>query len=64
MSNGPTPETIEALENGAIDFGIVSTPFEGREEMRAVPVRQIENILLPEAGSGNSWKGGSWITES
>ena len=49
VSNGPTPETIEALENGAIDFGIVSTPFEGREEMRAVPVRQIENIFI--AGS-------------
>ena len=49
VSNGPTPETIDALENGSIDFGIVSTPFEGREEMQAIPVRQIENIFI--AGS-------------
>lgn len=46
VSNGPTPETIAALENGAIDFGIVSTPFDEREGICSVPVRQVENIFI------------------
>lgn len=31
VSNGPTPETLEALYQGHIDFGIVSTPFETKQ---------------------------------
>lgn len=46
VSNGPTPETIDALESGSIDFGIVSTPFDERGGLRSVPVRQIENIFI------------------
>ena len=46
VSNGPTPETIDALENGGIDFGIVSTPFDERNGLCSTPVKEIENIFI------------------
>lgn len=46
VSNGPTPETLELLEEGKIDFGIVSTPFELKSGLKAVPVREIEDIFV------------------
>ena len=46
VSNGPTPETIDALENGGIDFGIVSTPFDERNGLCSIPVKEIENIFI------------------
>ena len=30
VSNAPTPETIQSLYEGRIDFGVVSTPFDAR----------------------------------
>ena len=35
VSNAPTPETIESLYEGKIDFGVVSTPFDARPEVEA-----------------------------
>lgn len=49
VSNGPTPETIQALEAGNIDFAVVSTPFQMDKGLEAVEVKQIENIFI--AGS-------------
>lgn len=46
VSNGPTPETLGYLHEGRIDFGIVSTPFEVRAGIKAVPVRNVENIFI------------------
>lgn len=46
VSNGPTPETLSALREGKIDFGVVSTPFEVSEDMSAVPVRKIEDVFV------------------
>lgn len=46
VSNGPTPETLEALREGKIDFGVVSTPFEEAGDMTAVPVREIEDVFV------------------
>lgn len=46
VSNGPTPETLTALREGKIDFGVVSTPFEVSEDMSAVPVRKIEDVFV------------------
>lgn len=53
VSNGPTPETIDALENGGIDFGIVSTPFDERNGLCSIPVKEIENIFI----AGNRFRG-------
>lgn len=49
VSNAPTPETIRSLEEGRIDFGVVSTPFEAGKGVRRVPVSSIRNVFI--AGS-------------
>lgn len=46
ITNGPTPETLEKLVEGKIDFGLVSTPFEQTEHMRVKKVREIEDIFV------------------
>lgn len=46
VSNGPTPETIQALYEGKIDFGVVSTPFEARPGVETVPVKKIRNTFV------------------
>lgn len=46
VTNAPTPETLQFLRDGRIDFGIVSTPFEEREDIRSVPVREIEDVFV------------------
>lgn len=49
VTNAPTPDTIEYLYEGKIDFGIVSEPFQTRPEITAVPVKEIQDIFV--AGS-------------
>lgn len=46
VSNGPTPETLEELYEGHIDFGIVSTPFETKQAIKSFPVREIQNVFI------------------
>ncbi len=46
VSNAPTPETLRNLRENKIDFGVVSTPFDGREGLRAVNVREIEDVFV------------------
>ena len=46
VSNGPTPETLEALYQGHIDFGIVSTPFETKQAVKSFPVQEIRNVFI------------------
>ena len=46
VSNGPTPETLKLLREGSIDFGVVSTPFEETEELKAMRVREIEDVFV------------------
>ncbi len=60
VSNGPTPETIDALENGGIDFGIVSTPFDERNGLCSIPVKEIENIFIAGNRFRGSLRAGSW----
>ncbi len=49
VSNAPTPETIRSLEEGRIDFGVVSTPFHADRGIRRVSVSSIRNVFI--AGS-------------
>ena len=46
VSNGPTPETLEALQEGKIDFGVVSTPFEKTGDVESISVREIEDVFV------------------
>lgn len=46
VTNGPTPETLMKLEEGRMDFCVVSTPFEAREEFEVIKVREIEDIFV------------------
>ena len=46
VSNAPTPETLRNLRENKIDFGVVSTPFEGGDGLCAVNVREIEDVFV------------------
>lgn len=46
VTNAPTPETLALLEEGKIDFGIVSEPFEQQQGMDVIPVRTIEDVFV------------------
>ena len=44
VSNAPTPETLCYLQEGKIDFGVVSTPLGETAGIRARKVREIEDV--------------------
>ena len=46
VSNAPTPETLELLRAGKIDFGVVSTPFEAGRDITSTEVRKIEDVFV------------------
>ena len=53
VTNAPTPETLHNLQEGQIDFGVVSTPFEKNSHLTVRPVKEIEDIFV--AGSNFSY---------
>jgi len=46
VTNGPTPETLDYLYEGKIDFGIVSEPFEAKPEIKVNKVRELQDIFV------------------
>ena len=46
VTNGPTPETLRYMQEGRIDFGIVTAPVTGHEEVNVYPVRPIQDIFV------------------
>ena len=52
MTNAPTPETIRCLEEGKIDFGVVTTPFSGHGAIHSTEVKSIDNVFI----AGSSFK--------
>lgn len=46
VTNAPTPETLEFLRNGRIDFGVVSTPLPDSADIGVIPVREIEDVFV------------------
>jgi len=46
VSNAPTPETLRNLQEGKLDFGVVSTPFAGNDSFCPEVVREIEDIFV------------------
>ena len=46
VTNAPTPETLELLKAGKIDFGIVSTPFHENSDFSVLKVKEIEDCFV------------------
>ena len=46
VTNAPTPETLLHLQDGKIDFGVVSTPFVTNEHLVSRPVKEIEDVSV------------------
>lgn len=46
VTNAPTPETLQYLQEGKIDFGVVSTPFPETAGIETEKVREIEDIFV------------------
>lgn len=46
VTNAPTPETLDLLRLGKIDFGAVSMPFLEGAELSVMPVREIEDVFV------------------
>lgn len=46
VTNAPTPETILNLESGQIDFAVISTPADIPHHMKAVKVREIQDVFV------------------
>jgi DNA-binding transcriptional LysR family regulator len=49
VTNAPTPDTIDFLNAGKIDFGVVSSPLAQKYKLSIIPVCEIEDIFV--AGS-------------
>lgn len=49
VTNGPTPETLRYMQEGKIDFGVVTGPLQCKSDIIIRPVREIEDIFV--AGS-------------
>lgn len=52
VTNAPTPDTLQYLYDGKIDFGIVSEPFETKQEIEIRKVKEIQDIFV----AGKSFK--------
>lgn len=46
VTNAPTPETLKHLQDGKIDFGVVSTPVNSRREWKKQTVRGISDVFV------------------
>lgn len=46
VTNAPTPDTLNSLEKGTIDFAVVSTPFLEKEAYQIWPVKEIQDIFV------------------
>ncbi len=46
VTNAPTPDTLEHLRLGRIDFGVVSEPFETKPDMEVIRIRKIQDIFV------------------
>lgn len=46
VTNAPTPDTLQFLYEGKIDFGIVSEPFEAKSEIEIKKIRKIQDTFV------------------
>ena len=52
VTNAPTPQTIEHLQQGRIDFGVVTEPLEVSSGIETIQVRKIQDIFI----AGNKFR--------
>lgn len=60
VTNAPTPETLGHLQDGKIDFGIVSTPLKNKYDFKVIPVRDIQDVFV--AGKRFSYLNGGRLS--
>lgn len=46
VSNATTPEILQLLKEGKIDFGVVSSPFEEKPNYKLTRLKEIEDIFI------------------
>lgn len=46
VTNGPTPETLRHMQEGRIDFAVVTDPITRHEEMELIAVRKIHDTFV------------------
>lgn len=46
VTNAPTPQTIEHLHQGRIDFGVVTKPLPVNEQFEVTEVRRIQDVFV------------------
>lgn len=46
VTNAPTPETLDYLYEGKIDFGIVSEPFSAKQDIKITRVKEIQDCFI------------------
>ncbi|MEG1945794.1 MAG: LysR family transcriptional regulator [Lachnospiraceae bacterium] len=46
VTNAPTPETLKHLQDGKIDFGVVSTPITSHHSWKQIEVRTILDVFV------------------
>lgn len=46
VTNAPTPKTLRHLQDGLIDFGVVSTPIHSKHGWKIRKVHQIEDVFV------------------
>jgi len=46
VTNGPSPETVELLKKGIIDFGVVSLPLASNEGIEILEVKRIQDCFV------------------
>ncbi|MCR4956450.1 MAG: LysR family transcriptional regulator [Lachnospiraceae bacterium] len=46
VTNAPTPKTVQNLEQGLIDFGVVSTPVNVGKHIKVIKVKTIQDIFV------------------
>jgi len=53
VTNAPTPETLQYMHEGKIDFGVVSTPLPPKNDLYVTAVKEIRDVFV--AGSKFSY---------
>ncbi len=46
VTNGPTPETMRYLDEGKIDFGLVTAPLSARKGVNSRTVRSVQDVFV------------------
>lgn len=46
VTNGPTPETLRYMQEGKIDFGVVTAPLNEKHDLKIREVRQVTDIFV------------------